>query len=150
PFAAADPARPAVRTVVAMFLVDPHVTVLSSANVPPQQRHWWAEEVRTRVMADAAEEAAVAAGGGGGGGHDSLGGVREDAGAAAPKVSPLARLPQEVFDRVVESPEEFAMSMDEAKELRLELMNERSQQNESAFNHAEHHGRLRDSVFLPV
>ena len=32
--------------MLAMFLVDPYIRVLSTANVPPQQREWWAEEVR--------------------------------------------------------------------------------------------------------
>lgn len=29
-----------------MFLIDPHIPILSTANVPPQRRDWWAEEVR--------------------------------------------------------------------------------------------------------
>jgi hypothetical protein len=29
-----------------MFLVDPHIRVLSTANVPPQRKDWWADEVR--------------------------------------------------------------------------------------------------------
>jgi len=29
-----------------MFLVDPHIRILSTANVPPQRLDWWAEEVR--------------------------------------------------------------------------------------------------------
>lgn len=46
PFHLADPTRPGHRKILAMFLVDPHITVLSTANVPPQRRDWWADEVR--------------------------------------------------------------------------------------------------------
>ncbi len=45
PFALADPTRPGHRKVLALHLVDPRVPVLSTANVPPQQRAWWAREV---------------------------------------------------------------------------------------------------------
>ncbi|KAK8017786.1 hypothetical protein PG993_014112 [Apiospora rasikravindrae] len=45
-FGLADPTRPGHRKILAMFLVDPHVPVLSTANVPPQDRRWWAEELR--------------------------------------------------------------------------------------------------------
>ena len=41
-----DETKPGHRKILAMFLVDPHIKVLSTANVPPQQRDWWQEEVR--------------------------------------------------------------------------------------------------------
>ncbi|KAF2433014.1 hypothetical protein EJ08DRAFT_695046 [Tothia fuscella] len=46
PFSLADATRPGHRKILAMFLVDPHVRVLSTKNVPPQRKDWWAEEVR--------------------------------------------------------------------------------------------------------
>lgn len=46
PFRLADPTRPGHRKILAMFLVDPHIPVLSTANVPPQRKDWWAKEVR--------------------------------------------------------------------------------------------------------
>ncbi|KAL1965794.1 hypothetical protein VTN77DRAFT_5115 [Rasamsonia byssochlamydoides] len=46
PFRLADPTKPGHRKIFAMFLVDPYVRVLSTANVPPQRRDWWAVEVR--------------------------------------------------------------------------------------------------------
>ncbi|RYP04211.1 hypothetical protein DL764_004601 [Monosporascus ibericus] len=49
PFRLADPSRPGHRKILAMFLVDPHVRVVSTANVPPQRRDWWAEELRRSV-----------------------------------------------------------------------------------------------------
>ncbi|KAF9638029.1 hypothetical protein BFW01_g8926 [Lasiodiplodia theobromae] len=45
-FRLADPTKPGHRKILAMFLVDPHTPVLSTANVPPQRRDWWAAEVR--------------------------------------------------------------------------------------------------------
>ncbi|KAK7966271.1 uncharacterized protein PG986_000548 [Apiospora aurea] len=45
-FELADPTNPGHRKILAMFLVDPHIPVLSTANVPPQDRRWWAEELR--------------------------------------------------------------------------------------------------------
>lgn len=37
-----DPSRPGHRRFLALWLVDPHVRVISTANVPPQQQDWWA------------------------------------------------------------------------------------------------------------
>lgn len=41
PFQLADPSRPGHRKILALFLVDPAIPIISTANVPPQQRHWW-------------------------------------------------------------------------------------------------------------
>ncbi|KAI0970801.1 hypothetical protein F4678DRAFT_461931 [Xylaria arbuscula] len=46
PFKLADETRPGHRKILAMFLVDPHVRVLSTSVVPPQRKDWWAREVR--------------------------------------------------------------------------------------------------------
>lgn len=46
PFRLADPTKPGHRKLLAMFLVDPNIPILSTANVPPQRRDWWAEEIR--------------------------------------------------------------------------------------------------------
>ncbi|KAF5678270.1 hypothetical protein FHETE_1244 [Fusarium heterosporum] len=45
PFELADKSQPGHRKILALFLVDPSQPVISTANVPPQQRHWWAEDV---------------------------------------------------------------------------------------------------------
>ncbi|KAB8228811.1 DUF4246 domain-containing protein [Aspergillus alliaceus] len=45
-FKLADPTKPGHRKILAMFLVDPHIPILSTANVPPQRKDWWADEVR--------------------------------------------------------------------------------------------------------
>ena len=46
PFRLKDRSRPGYRKILAMFLVDPHRPILSSAHVPSQRRDWWADEVR--------------------------------------------------------------------------------------------------------
>ncbi|KAF2687654.1 hypothetical protein K458DRAFT_331850 [Lentithecium fluviatile CBS 122367] len=56
PFELADKTRPGHRKILAMFLVDPHIQVLSTANVPPQSKAWWSEEVRKVEPFDALPE----------------------------------------------------------------------------------------------
>ena len=55
PFELADPNKPGHRKILALFLVDPFQRVISTANVPPQQRDWWLE-----AMHDVAEEGRLA------------------------------------------------------------------------------------------
>jgi Protein of unknown function (DUF4246) len=58
PFRLADPSRPGHRKILAFFLVDPSVTIVSTSDVPPQQ-HWsptstmtleQAKEFRSQLM----------------------------------------------------------------------------------------------------
>ncbi|KAF0315754.1 hypothetical protein GQ607_017039 [Colletotrichum asianum] len=42
-----DSTRPGHRKVLTLYLVDPRVQILSTANVPPQQADWWAAEFST-------------------------------------------------------------------------------------------------------
>ncbi|KAF8993753.1 hypothetical protein BDQ17DRAFT_1224385, partial [Cyathus striatus] len=86
PFKLADPTKPGHRKIVALFLVDPTLKVISTANVPCQRKDWWQEQL--------------------------------EAGAA------LAKLPAELRNQVVQDVE-FPYGMEKAKELRLELMEER-------------------------
>lgn len=46
PFSLSDMTKPGHRKILAMFLIDPNIPILSTANVPPQSKSWWAEEVR--------------------------------------------------------------------------------------------------------
>ncbi|CAI4211668.1 unnamed protein product [Parascedosporium putredinis] len=52
PFELQDPTRPGRRKILAMFLIDPNRPVLSTCNVPPQRRDWWADEVRRQNALD--------------------------------------------------------------------------------------------------
>jgi hypothetical protein len=45
-FKLADPSKPGHRKILAMFLVDPHIRILSTSKVPPQRADWWSQEVR--------------------------------------------------------------------------------------------------------
>ncbi|KAF4470972.1 hypothetical protein FALBO_2113 [Fusarium albosuccineum] len=36
-----DPTKPGYRHFIAIWLVDPHRRIISTANVPPQQKNWW-------------------------------------------------------------------------------------------------------------
>ena len=45
PFSLVDPTKPGHRKIVALFLVDPHFKILSTANVPCQQMDWWREHI---------------------------------------------------------------------------------------------------------
>ncbi|KAI9681212.1 MAG: hypothetical protein M1817_002494 [Caeruleum heppii] len=87
PFRLADASKPGHRKILAFFLVDPHRRVLSTANVPPQQKAWWANEIKD--------------------------------------ASRLAALPKEMLRQILDVEIDFPLSMEQAKEHRLELMEER-------------------------
>ncbi|KAL4999672.1 hypothetical protein BDV10DRAFT_50747 [Aspergillus recurvatus] len=44
PFELADKSKPGCRKILALFLVDPHFRIISSANIPPQREDWWEEK----------------------------------------------------------------------------------------------------------
>jgi hypothetical protein len=46
PFALQDRTKPGHRKIIALFLVDPHTRIISTANVPPQRKDWWFDVVR--------------------------------------------------------------------------------------------------------
>lgn len=47
----AEPTHPGHRKILGFFLVDPKVSILSTARVPPQQFSWWVQEL-SNVFAD--------------------------------------------------------------------------------------------------
>lgn len=101
PFELADRTKPGHRKILALFLVDPHVRVISSANVPPQQRDW----------------------------------AKEHAEAVGEVLDP--RLPLELREMVRGHMPDTSMSWDEAKQYRLELMEERSARSQLKNNQFE-------------
>ncbi|KAJ5904173.1 hypothetical protein N7504_006556 [Penicillium tannophilum] len=44
PFSLADRSKPGHRKILALFLVDPHLRIISTANIPPQQEDWGREK----------------------------------------------------------------------------------------------------------
>ncbi|TFK71012.1 hypothetical protein BDN72DRAFT_870138 [Pluteus cervinus] len=91
PFKLADPTKPGHRKIIALFLVDPTIKIISTANVPCQQKDWWKQEI-----------------------------------CNSEEPTRISKLPIELRGLIFDWVEDFPLSMDEAKELRLELMAERS------------------------
>ncbi|KAI8216357.1 hypothetical protein K4K53_010182 [Colletotrichum sp. SAR 10_77] len=83
PFELVDKTKSGHRKILALFLVDPDVPIISTANVPPQQKHWFRDEVTT------------------------------------------GRMPPEIIDMVFENLE-IPFGLEKAKEMRLEVMEERT------------------------
>ncbi|RGP77846.1 hypothetical protein FLONG3_4022 [Fusarium longipes] len=91
PFELVDKSRPGHCKILTLFLVDPLIPIISTSNVPPQQRHWFEESLL----------------------QDQVG-----------------KLPPELLHMVIENLD-FPIGLDEAKEIRKELIKERiSQQTE--------------------
>lgn len=120
PFKLKDPTKPGHRRLIALWLVDPHTRILSTANVPPQQQDWWAESTFGR-SADSLRSAA-----------DKLpaevlqllgekGVVLEDDGSEK-----TFALPPELLDVVRDQFSLDTMSLQEARDHRLRLMEERT------------------------
>ncbi|KAL8671587.1 MAG: hypothetical protein Q9168_003911 [Polycauliona sp. 1 TL-2023] len=47
PFQLEDPSKPGYRKLLALFLVDPNIKIISTENIPPQQHAWLNENVET-------------------------------------------------------------------------------------------------------
>ncbi|KAM6491139.1 Protein of unknown function (DUF4246) domain containing protein [Amanita muscaria] len=90
PFELADPTKPGHRKILALFLVDPSVNIVSTANVPCQRKDWWRRAIKEQ---------------------ETL----------------LGKLPLELKDNVYEMVEDFPISMEKAKQVRLGLMDERKE-----------------------
>lgn len=113
PFELADPTKLGHRKIVALFLVDPNIKVISTANVPCQQQDWWWEAVQAVHL-------------------------REDLAAGRTSGSGVASFPQELQDQILTGVD-FPISLKDAKALRLELMEERKHfviKNNEAFEEA--------------
>ncbi|KAJ2912666.1 hypothetical protein MD484_g7746, partial [Candolleomyces efflorescens] len=95
-FKLADRTKPGHRKIIALFLVDPNVRVLSTSSVPCQQLDWWKQA-----------------------------NIAQSLGAPPSSRNLLQSLPVEVQDQVFDQVDGFPISLEEAKELRLELMEER-------------------------
>ncbi|KAL7809065.1 hypothetical protein V8C26DRAFT_412340 [Trichoderma gracile] len=52
-----DATKPGHRRFLALWLVDPHERIVSTANVPPQQMDWWAESLPDMKREDGVKEA---------------------------------------------------------------------------------------------
>ncbi|RXW11956.1 hypothetical protein EST38_g13899 [Candolleomyces aberdarensis] len=106
PFKLADPTKPGHRKILALFLVDPNVRVISTADVPCQRQDWWWNEMlkATSASSDPSKRPSFA-----------------DAKAAAG----VHKLPAELQKIVFNDVDDFPFSTEKAKEYREQLMEER-------------------------
>ena len=103
-FRLADPTKPGHRKIVALFLVDPNIKVISTAHVPCQQQEWWWEIVMAKDGNSSVGSAMVAGFG--------------------KKVPLVGEIPIELQAHILDGVD-FPISLEEAKVLRLDLMEER-------------------------
>ncbi|KAM0346281.1 hypothetical protein ACHAPU_005708 [Fusarium lateritium] len=124
PFELQDKTKPGHRRFIALWLVDPYQRVINTGNVPPQQQSWWMEQAFQGLTAQGAEKIPSA--------------VAKLLSESAPghSISALdvtaqssGSLPAELMNMVKEEAAKIQgpMSLEEAKEHRLKLMDERTQ-----------------------
>jgi hypothetical protein len=115
PFRLTDPTKPGYRRFIALWLVNPNVRIISTANVPPQQMDWWAGSV-FRDIPEAREQARPKLP------SDVFAWLREHSG--------LPHLPQELIDMINEyvaaDHNELPMGEEEARYHREKLVKERT------------------------
>ncbi|KAH9478441.1 hypothetical protein JR316_0008896 [Psilocybe cubensis] len=51
PFKLQDPTKPGHRKIVALFLVDPNIKIISTAHVPCQRQDWWVDNIQQKSNA---------------------------------------------------------------------------------------------------
>ncbi|KAF5873308.1 uncharacterized protein Bfra_008589 [Botrytis fragariae] len=116
-----DPTKPGHRRFIALWLVDPTLRVISTANVPPQQLDWWVDSVfgntpesRREAMSKLPAELVMLL---------NENGLNLDTSAKDMKFSPeLMEMVREHFNT---GGDPLLMGVEEAKEHRLKLMGER-------------------------
>ncbi|KAJ2933515.1 hypothetical protein H1R20_g3586, partial [Candolleomyces eurysporus] len=106
PFQLADPTKPGHRKILALFLVDPNVRVISTADVPCQRQDWWWDEM-LKVTSTPSQPS------------------RNPSFTDAEATAGIHKLPSELQKLVFDDVKDFPVSMDKAKEYREKLMEER-------------------------
>lgn len=123
PFRLQDRTKPGHRRFIALWLVDPHYRIISTANLPPQQQEWWLESVFGRTdesraaalsklpaeLAQLLQE------------HTGIGGGLQQSGNMELPLE-LMNMVRNHFDRDAS----LLMSLDEAREHREKLMEGRT------------------------
>ncbi|VUC23569.1 unnamed protein product [Clonostachys rosea] len=126
-FERVDETKPGHRRFIALWLVDPETRIISTANVPPQQQSWWLDN----IFQDATDENA----------GDIPQVIAQHMKERIPSneivdtaVETGKSLPAELTNMIREELEgdSLLMSLDEAKEHRLKVMDVRSRVHESA------------------
>ncbi|KAK7963383.1 hypothetical protein PG988_010357 [Apiospora saccharicola] len=117
PFPTSYPTKPGHRRFLALWLVDPHQRIVSTANIPPQQLDWWADAVFKND--DPANPGSV-----GDMSPEVLAFLQEKEGLLPPEIVDMVRK-QGIVPAGL-------MSREEARAHRLKLMDERSQHDKTA------------------
>ncbi|ROW11546.1 hypothetical protein VMCG_01299 [Cytospora schulzeri] len=118
PFKLADPTKPGHRRFIALWLVDPHRRIVSTANVPPQQQDWWTESVFGKSEGSQKSAADKPS--------PEIMKLLRERGVALSDKDEKASLPAELLSIVRKELDWSMLSPEEAKEHRLKLMEERS------------------------
>ncbi|WZH49633.1 hypothetical protein QYS62_010836 [Fusarium acuminatum] len=123
PFELQDKTKPGHRRFIALWLVDPYIKPFSTSMVPPQQQSWWLEKAFGDLSTEEAEKI-----------PNAIANLLSEAtsGQSIPALEAAVNsgtpLPKELMDMVKKEAAKIAglMSLEEAKEHRLKLMDERS------------------------
>ena len=122
-----DPTKPGYRRFIALWLVDPAVPIISTANVPPQQADWWAEAIFNR-----SSEAHAKLPGELRSMLEEKGFIPADSGEKYPGGVLPVELMQMVRDYFNADGNPLPMNQDETKAHRLKLMDERTVHQQKA------------------
>jgi hypothetical protein len=123
-FSLLDKTKPGHRRFIALWLVDPHQRIISTANVPPQQQDWWLESIFGTNKVSQVEAASKIP-------PEILVLIKDQLPTPAAEVPTRqpGSLPPEMMEMVRSyfdlDSDTLPMSLEEAKEHRLELMKER-------------------------
>ncbi|KAH7240356.1 uncharacterized protein BKA55DRAFT_577383 [Fusarium redolens] len=116
-----DMSKPGHRRFIALWLIDPRTRIINTGNVPPQQKSWWTESAFRNLGEENASNVPNAVAKLVSEGEPEHPGLK----AAAESGKPL---PQELVNMVEAEADNsiLPMSLEEAKEHRLKLMDERT------------------------
>ena len=126
-----DPTKPGHRRFVALWLVDPYQRIVSTANVPPQQRSWWLDSIFSGKLEGQPELRVELL---------QVLSKRDPDGAlkAIEDAMKASKLPEELAEMIAQhvAEDDWPMSLEEAKEHRLKLMEERTAFKDDVNNNA--------------
>ncbi|KAK7741270.1 hypothetical protein SLS63_000823 [Diaporthe eres] len=117
-FRLADPTRPGHQRYIALWLVNPCCRIISTANVPPQQQDWWTGSAFGETKDSRASTASHL--------PPHIVQILREKGIALPDNGSRAKLPPELLAMVDEEFDLSTLSLEQAKEHRLKLMEERT------------------------
>ena len=128
PFHLEDRTKPGHRRFIALWLVDPTLRIISTANVPPQQMDWWVDSV-FGTTADARKAAAARLP------AEVMALIKDKDLDAYLSAAENAALPPELMELVRENfdADTLPIGIEEAKDHRTALMKERGAFSKTAY-----------------